>query len=64
MPMTAPRDPGRGLLIAAALGMIIGGLLTITATNAIPKMMSRMMCDMMNNMAARMGTDSLSPEEM
>ena len=35
-----------------------------SATGAIPKMMSRMMCAMMENMMAQTGSDSLSPEEM
>lgn len=53
-----------GYLFSALLGAALGGLAVIVATNAIPKMMSRMMCAMMNNMRAQTGNDSLSPEEI
>jgi tetrahydromethanopterin S-methyltransferase subunit C len=51
-------------LVSALLGAVIGGLAVTVITNAIPKMMSRTMCAMMNNMMAQAGDDTLSPEEM
>lgn len=51
-------------VVSALLGAVIGGMAVTFATNAIPKMMSRMMCAMMNNMRAQTGNDSLSPEEI
>ena len=41
----------KGYLIAAVLGAIGGGLIVALATSAIPKMMSRMMQNMMGHMA-------------
>jgi hypothetical protein len=50
----------RNYIIASFLGAIGGGLAVAFATRAIPKMMARMMCNMM----AQMGDGSLSPEDM
>lgn len=62
--MDVSTDRRKGYLFSGLIGMILGGLLVIVSTNAIPKMMTRMMCGMMSTMMARMGADSLSPEEM
>ena len=51
-------------LFIGSVGMLVGGLLTVIATNAIPKMMSRMMCGMMNNMMSQSSGRPLTPEEM
>lgn len=54
----------RGYLLAAALGAAAGGLITILATRAIPKILSQAMAGMMQNMAACMGEGECSPAEM
>jgi hypothetical protein len=54
----------RGYLLAAALGAAGGGLITILATRAIPKIMSQMMSEMMQNMAACIDEGECSPAEM
>ena len=54
----------KGYLLAAALGVIGGGLGVAIATKAIPKMMSRMMAGMMQNMMAQMREGGCEPAEM
>ncbi len=50
----------RGYVLAAALGALGGGLVVALSTNAFPKMMSRMM----QNMMAHMGEAGFNPAEM
>ena len=50
----------RKYVLSFALGAAGGGLLAAWATNAVPKMMSRMM----QNMMARMQEKGCNPEEM
>ena len=54
----------KGYALAAFLGAIGGGLLVTCATKAIPRMMSQMMSDRMQNMMACMGEGGLNPPEM
>lgn len=54
-----------GYLLAAALGVIVGGLAVALGTKAIPNMMSRMMATAMENMMrAQMGGEGCDPAEM
>ena len=62
--MDVSTDRTKGYLFSGLIGMILGGLLVTVSTNAIPKMMSRMMCGMMSNMMAQSGGRPLTPEEM
>ena len=50
----------RGYVLAAALGALGGGLVVALATNAVPKMMFRMM----QNMMAHMREAGFNPAEM
>jgi hypothetical protein len=50
----------KGYIIAAVLGAIGGGLVVAFATEAIPRMMSQMM----QNMMANIGEDGFNPAEM
>jgi hypothetical protein len=52
------------VLLAAALGALVGGAVVVIATRAIPKMMSKMMGGMMQNMTARMREGGCEPAEM
>jgi CheY-specific phosphatase CheX len=47
----------RNIVLAAILGTLTGGVIVAFATRAIPKMMSRMMAGMMQNMMAQRGKD-------
>ena len=49
-----------GYVLAALLGAIGGGLVVAIAVDAIPRMMSQMM----QNMMARMGEGEFNPAEM
>jgi len=51
----------RGYVLAAVLGAIGGGLVVALATNAIPRMMSGMVQNMMAHMG---GEDGCNPSEM
>jgi len=51
---------GRKYMLAFALGAVGGGILTVWATGAMPRMMSRMM----QNMMARMQDEGCNPAEM
>ena len=53
-----------GYILAAALGALGGGLIVMVATQAIPKMMSRMMAGMMQNMLAHMQEKGCAPAEI
>ena len=60
MKMNNMRVPLVGYLIAAALGATVGGIGVAIFTRAIPKMMSRMM----GNMMKQMGSAGCNPEDM
>ena len=62
--MNESRAPISGYLLAAALGVTVGGVTVAILTRAIPKMMSRMMPNMMSNMMNQMGGEGCNPEEM
>jgi hypothetical protein len=53
-----------GYLLAAALGVIVGGLAVALGSKAIPIMMSRMMGAAMENMRAQMGGEGCGPEDL
>lgn len=53
-----------GYIVAALLGVAGGGLVVLFMTNAIPRMMKRMMAGMMENMRAQMGAAGCKPEDM
>lgn len=53
-----------GYIVAALLGVAGGGLVVLFMTNAIPRMMKRMMAGMMENMRAQMGAPGCKPEDM
>jgi hypothetical protein len=57
-------DDKRRILIAGAIGAIVGGLFVAEATNAIPKMMEKISDTMMGKMMARMGKEGCTPEEI
>ena len=50
-------------LLAGSIGALVGGILVLVASNAIPKMMSRTMPGMMSSMMSKMGRDGCSPGE-
>ena len=54
----------QGYFLAAGLGAIGGGLLSAVATRAIPKMMSKLMTGMMENMMAQMGEGDCDPADI
>ena len=54
----------KGYAIAAVLGAIGGGLIVALATRAIPKMMSKIMAGMMENMVSRMGENGQPARHM
>lgn len=58
--MNETRTPVAGYMIAAALGATVGGIGIAIITRAFPKMMSRMMGNMMN----QMGGEGCNPEDM
>ena len=61
--MDTNRSDRSGYLITALLGAAAGGLIIVWVTNAIPKMMRRMMAGMMTNMRAQMGAGGCKPDE-
>jgi hypothetical protein len=54
----------KGYLVTALLGAAVGGLGILLITNAVPRMMQRMMAGMMENMRAQMSAGGCTPEEM
>jgi hypothetical protein len=58
--MDDSKAPVSGYLLAAALGTMVGGIGIAIITRAFPKMMSRMM----SNMMQQMGGEGCNPEEM
>jgi hypothetical protein len=62
--MHTSTSEGKTLVLAAALGVIGGGLLVAVLTQAIPKMMTKMMAGMMQSMMAQMGEDGCNPVEI
>ncbi len=61
--MGADRSNRSGYIVAALLGAAAGGLFVVCITNAIPKMMKRMMAGMMDNMRAQMSSGKCKPDE-
>lgn len=53
-----------GFLLSASLGAFLGGLLVLVASEALPKMASRMMREMMGGMMAQMGGGACNPTEL
>jgi hypothetical protein len=51
-------------IVAASLGAIGGGLIVAIATRAIPKMMSKIMAGMMQNMMAQMSERECEPVDI
>jgi hypothetical protein len=54
----------KGYAVAALLGAAVGGLGMLLVTNAIPRIMKRMMAGMMENMRAQMRAGGCKPDEM
>ncbi len=50
----------RGFILAGLLGAVAGSLIILLGTNALPKMFSKMM----QNMISSMGTGDCCPAEM
>ena len=57
-------SPTKGYMLAAVLGAITGGLVVALATQAIPKMISRTMAEIMQKTMAPMGASGCTPSEM
>jgi CBS-domain-containing membrane protein len=49
-------------VLAGLLGAIIGGLVVVVATKAVPRMMSNMRAGMMKNMMQMKGKDGNFPD--
>ncbi|CAG0934792.1 hypothetical protein TFLX_03668 [Thermoflexales bacterium] len=54
----------QGYLPAAIAGALIGGLLVLVMTKAIPTMLSQLMRNMMTDMCGQMGECGCNPAEM
>ena len=54
---------GLKYILIGSIGALIGGVVVLIASNAIPKMMSNMMSGMMSNMMMGMGEEGCAPEE-
>ncbi len=53
-----------GYVVAALLGAAGGGLFVMIVTDAIPRLMKRMMQGMMENMRAQMSAGGCRPDDM
>ena len=53
-----------GYLLAAALGVFVGGVVVLVIGRALPKMMSQMMSGMMRNMMEQMGDEGCNPADI
>jgi hypothetical protein len=62
--MYIDRSDRIGYLITALIGAATGGLVVVWVTNAIPRMMKRMMAGMMDNMRTQMSAGGCKPEEV
>jgi hypothetical protein len=62
--MESPSLDKKGYVVVGLLGAAIGGLGILLVTNAIPRMMKRMMAGMMENMRAQMSAGGCTPDEM
>ncbi len=58
--MSKSRSPRGGYIVAALLGVAVGGIMVARATNAIPLIVSKMMGSMM----MQMGDEACNPEDM
>jgi hypothetical protein len=54
----------KGYILAAGLGALGGGVVALLVTRALPRMMSRLMAGMMQNMIAQMREGGCSPSEI
>ncbi len=62
--MQAVETKKAGYIVATLVGAAAGGVTVLCITNAIPRMMKRMMAGMMENMRAQMGGEGCNPEAM
>ena len=62
--MTISRYQGRNYLLAVGIGAFMGGCIVLATTHAIPKMISRLMTEMMGRMMIQMGGENCSPQEL
>ncbi|HSB66639.1 MAG TPA: hypothetical protein VLD65_08665 [Anaerolineales bacterium] len=53
-----------GYIVAALVGAAGGRLVMLFVTDAIPKMMKRMMAGMFENIRTQMGASGCEPQEM
>jgi hypothetical protein len=59
----ATKPSGARYLLAGSVGALVGGILVLIASDAIPKMLSGMMAGMMSNMMSAMGQEGCSPSK-
>ncbi len=62
--MGSIRSRKSGYFLAAILGAVGGGAAVAVATDAVPKMLSRVMSGMMRNMMVELGAGACDPAEM
>ena len=62
--MRSTNETRTGYLLAASIGALVGGTAVLIASDAIPKIASRLMSSMMANMMQKMGGEGCNPEEM
>jgi hypothetical protein len=62
--LASKRSGKSGYILAAILGAVGGGAAVAFATDAVPKMLSRVMSGMMGNMMAELGAGECDPAEM
>ena len=60
----ADTRPASGYALAALFGAAAGGIAVLALTRVLPKMFSRIMPTMMQNMMTQMGVEGCDPEEM
>jgi hypothetical protein len=53
-----------GYIVCALLGAASGGLIVLFVTDALPKMMKRMMAGMFENMRTQMAECGCNPQDM
>ncbi len=62
--MESTKTKNSGYIVAILLGSAAGGLAVLCITNAIPRMMKRMMAGMFESMRTQMGSTGCNPEAM
>jgi putative flippase GtrA len=50
-------------ILVGAIGALLGGVMVLVASNALPKMMSSFMSGMMSNLMMGVGEEGCSPVE-